>query len=240
MRLAFGKDFITYGEAPKADFLPHFIRERVARKKSSRAPVATLIYAIVICFVAYISATVIAFEASNNLSLTRETTNEVLASQTKYQELILLQTTAKRLDSARALATAQEILWQPFTDEILGTLTPGAFLETFEVTALSASGVESVVDPDVQSSVVATAEISASFPDLLGVEAWLENLAKVNGHAGSTLNNLRAAGDLFIADVTMKVSDELFARRYSHFEETGSEQANSTAAPSPTAEGVEN
>jgi hypothetical protein len=239
MKLTFSKDLITCGTAPRADFMPDSLRERAAREKSSRSLVTTVIYAVIISFAAYMPATVIVFGASTALSLARENTAEVLANQTKYQELIVLQTTAKRLASARVLATAQEVLWQPFTDQILGTLTPGASLETFEVSGLSASGVESVSEPEVQPAIVATAKISASFPDLLGVESWLENLTKVNGHAASTLNNIRANGDVFIADVTMTVSEELFATRYSPLDVAGSaEEVN--PAVSPALEDVEN
>lgn len=214
MKLVVHGDELICGLSPKADFLPDSLRVRRVRENLERSMLSAVIVTVVICFFAYIASTVISFGSNLAITITRENFNEVLAKQAQYKDLMILQATSKRLESARLVVTAQEILWKPFNDELLATFSPGASIESLEISSLSASGKDSVREAELQSSNVATIQASIAFPGLPGLEIWLRNLTSLTGYADSTLNSVKASKDSYVADVTIHLNRDVFAKRY--------------------------
>ena len=209
------------GGVPRADLLP----PEVKAAYRGRAVVRTLI--IIVAAVAVIVAggigfaTVHAIASQDALQLERNRSLDLVASQLDFADA---RQTANKVDAAKAartLATATEIDWRSYLDEITATLPAGIGLTHLVIEPIVGAEGGAAVENPLQQAAVSTVTITATSTTVPDVEAWFDDLAHTTGFAGiappATVTG--SPNDGYVVSLQVLVNDKAYLLRFPNDQE---------------------
>jgi len=180
------KGLVKVGAIPRADLLPPEIRAAYRGKAVVRMLIILVITVAVVVAGGVGYASIRSITSQAVLQLERDRSADLQARQLDFAEARQIANQVDEAIEARKIATAAEIDWKAYLDEVSGTLPEGVSLRTLAIAPIDqeagASGGEPA-NPLQQESVAAITitAFSATVPD---VESWFDDLEGITGFAG--------------------------------------------------------
>ena len=211
---------LTVGGAPRADLLPPEVRAAYKGKAVVRMLVILVVTVAVIVAGGVGYATIRSITSQALLQLERDRSLDLLARQFDYAEAKQIANKVDAAIAARAVATATDIDWRAYLDEVGATLPSGVELTQLVISPVVAGeevgASDAPTENPLQQAAVATITITATSLTVPDVEAWFDDLAGVTGFAGiappATVAGSPAEG--YVVGLELLVNDEAYLTRF--------------------------
>ena len=216
---------LAIGGIPRADLLPPEVRAAYKGKAVVRMLVILVVTVAVIVAGGVGYATLRSITSQTVLQLERDRSLDLLARQLDFAEARQIANKVDAAIAARAVATATEIDWRAYLDEVSATLPEGVGLTQLVIAPVVAGegGGEgaALTENPLQQAAVATITITATSVTVPDVEAWFDDLAGITGFAGiappATVAGSPAEG--YVVGLELLVNDEAYLSRFQNDEE---------------------
>ncbi len=203
------------GEA-RADLLPPELRQqRNAVRTRHRLWASTAGLAVLMLLATGIAA----FQAAQErvgLAAEQQRTSVLLAQQTKYIKVRVVQDEIGFLQAARQVGTSTEIDWQAYLNKVQATLPANVALTSVAIEAGSPLVSFAQAAVPLQGSRIATLSFVATSQTLPEVPAWLDSLTTLPGYTDASPGNVarEAATGVYTVNITMHISEAAFTNRF--------------------------
>ena len=203
------------GEA-RADLLPPELRQqRNAVSTRHRLWASTAVLVVLMLFGTGIAAFQ-AFQGRLGLAAEQARTSVLLAQQTKYIKVRVVQDEIGFLQAARQVGTSTEIDWQAYLNKVQATLPANVALTSVAIEAGSPLASFTQAAVPLQGSRIATLSFVATSQTLPEVPAWLDSLTTLPGYTDASPGNVArdAATGAYTVNITMHISEAAFTNRF--------------------------
>lgn len=205
---------IELGGEPRINFLPPEIQDRKDARRRRRALFMLVVLVAVLCGIGYFYAAQYANQEQAALEAEQQTTLDLLAQQGQYSEATTL---AKRVQTAHdvaEVATATEVLWRGYIEELTDALPSGVAVEQWSLVTLSA--LESATGPaglfPVTSSVTVDLQVTAK--TLSSISTLMDNLDEVTGVEWVSLGTVTLSEDVYATSIRLTVNTDVYDLRF--------------------------
>jgi hypothetical protein len=202
------------GGLPRVDLLPPEVRaERRSGVVVRRAWMGVIGGAAVVA-IAVGGATLRSMEAQDDLLASQSETQQLLLAQGKYTEVRDTKTEITLLSAAQAVAGATEIAWPSYLQQIQATLPVGVTVSTITIDQASPIADYAQSQTPLQGARIGTVTFTAQSQTLPSVPDWLDGLATLPGYTDATPGTVTLAEGVYEATVTMHIDQRAFSNRF--------------------------
>jgi hypothetical protein len=208
---------LVVGGEPRVHLLPPQVmidrKGRVVRRRLGIGVLAVL----VLVAVGFGAASLSLVNSQANLLTAQNDTSSILQQQAKYGDVLKVKADASAIQSSQKLATAQEILWQPFYTSFEATVPAGG-----KITSLSAAldnpfgttAPSSQTPGPLDGTHIATVTGTLTMPQA-AISGWLNSLPSLKGFVDVTPTSVAAAqAGVYTVSFTMHINKDLLANRF--------------------------
>ena len=214
-RLAKPQVLEVAGEA-RADLLPPELRQQRNAVKTRHRLWASTAVLVVLMLLGTGIAAFQAFQGRMGLAVEQQRTSVLLAQQTKYIKVRVVQDEIEFLQAARQVGTSTEIDWQGYLNKVQATLPANMALTSVTIEAGSPLVSFTQAAVPLQGSRIATLSFVATSQTLPEVPAWLDSLTTLPGYTDASPGTVaRDVGTgAYTVNITMHISEAAFTNRF--------------------------
>ena len=203
---------LVYGAIPRAQLMPPEVAMR--RRESSRRRGLIALVALVLALVVggIVASTWLAAAAQQRLEAERATTQELLAEQLQYVELLGIQQRLDAVVAQREALAGVEVLWREELRPFLDVLDSSEIVE-----AITAEGNAPFEPPLTQegplrSARAATVILTVATTESPSPSRWLRAWEQLEGFADASIDSIAVDGDEgYLTIVTLNLSSSVLA-----------------------------
>jgi hypothetical protein len=203
------------GEA-RADLLPPELRQQRHAVRIRHRLWASTAGLVVLMLLGTGIAAFQAFQGRLGLAAEQQRTVVLLAQQTKYIKVRVVQDEIGFLQAARQVGTSTEIDWQAYLNKVQATLPANVALTSVTIEAGSPLATFAQAAVPLQGSRIATLSFVATSQTLPEVPAWLDSLTTLPGYTDASPGNVArdAVTGTYTVNITMHISEAAFSNRF--------------------------
>lgn len=210
--------FAPTGIWPQVDLMPPEVRLRRRLKRTKRVLVLVLVGVVGVSALGYAGSLVSANSASADLESVQQETARLTAEQSEYAEVPQVLGQITKVETARQLGTASEILWKPYLDAMRAVTPAGVSLDSLTVAGTDPlqqrpSGGSALAEPGIGS-----VQIVAKSLTVIDTSDWLDALNGIPGFGDAWFSNETISekdGVVFYqVDATVQINTTALANRF--------------------------
>lgn len=214
MNLRSKDQLLVVGGDPRIDLLPPEVRTiRKIRIIRRRLGVGVFLIAFVL-----LGGTLLAREqanqARNNLGIEQRLTTSLLQQTQQYHDIVNIQSKIALVQAAQQVGISTEVNWEKILTALQLTLPPHLTISSINLDSQTPFSNYSAPTAPLQSTRIATLNLSATTPTLALVPVWLNSLASLPGFADATPGLLTRDGSgAYLLNVIIHLNQGAFANR---------------------------
>ena len=230
------RDGLQLGAAPSIDLTPPEVKARRQGSGLRRALVMAFVGSLAIVALGFGAASLLASNAAAQLQASRDQSVQLLAQQQQYSEVMSIASRTREITQARQDATAPEVLWKPFLDQVQSVLPADAVLTSVTATGRLSTDPELVPAGVLRKPLVASLELIVNTRTVPDAAEWMRRLSPLTGYADHSLSTLLGDGSVYTSTITLNLSADALANRFappvaSTTDSTGTDQTSTDQAP---------
>jgi hypothetical protein len=205
---------LVVGGEPRIDFLPTETKKRKEYRRQRRSLVALVIMVAVVCGLGVVFFASLAATSQATLIAEQARTQDLLKQQQEYAEAQSAAADLQTAEDARLVASATDVVWADYIDEIVKSLPEGALIR-----GLTIDG-QSVLDVPVEASVllqaphVATVFLLIDTPNVATADLVLQKFKGLPYYADETAVTVEYKEPSYRTSIMLFVTPEALERRY--------------------------
>ena len=208
------KSTLVLGGVPRVDLLPVEVRRRQQSVRLRRRLATGVAAVALVVAVGFGGAVALALQADARLAAERQRTNDLIAEQAAYAEVLDVNRRIHLIQAARAIGTSTELLWKRILDEYRSALPDGATITNARLTGRAPWEPEPTPAGPLRRASVAQVAITAATDEVPDATAWLRRIAELPTIADASLNTIASVDGVWTTTVTFNVNTEGLAGRF--------------------------
>ncbi|OYX56271.1 MAG: hypothetical protein B7Y93_03930 [Micrococcales bacterium 32-70-13] len=211
---------LVYGGIPRAHLMPPEValrRKDLARRRGllvlTGAVVAATIAGIVASFL-YAGA------AEQRLADERRITDQLLATQLEYSEVVIIRGQLGAITDLRAQLSSVEVLWAESFTPYLSVFSPDEIVDSLDFIGNTPAEPVIGVQGPLRAPRVASATIVVRTVTLPNPQLWLRAWERIDTYADASIDSITLLQDGYETTVTINLNQTALAQRFGAEEET--------------------
>lgn len=207
------------GGEPRVDLLPPEVTAEQKGRRLRRALAVAVVAVVFVTAGGIAAATWEAQRSQASLAVVEARTAELLAAQGEYAPVRRAQEEVDATVAARRLAASVDIDWTAYLQQIRSRLPGDVVIGAIVLDAGSPWAPYLQATAPLQSSRVATINLTLTSPTLPSVPEWLDDLTTLPGYAdGTPTRVVLLESGAYEVSLTLHVNSEAFSNRYAEAE----------------------
>ena len=206
---------LAVGAEPRANLLPPEVAQRKRARAARRGLVALVIGVLLLVAGGYAFASIQAIAAQAELATAQARTGELLAEQLEYSEVTSVSGQLAAATTARQVGTSTEVLWVDVYSDIRDRLPEGTSLSDFRVDGRAPWEPEFTPAGPLRQPRVATVTFTVTSAGPFGVQAFVDEIAEIDGFADATADVFTLADTVYRTTFTYSLGADALSGRFS-------------------------
>lgn len=210
---------LIYGGIPRANLMPPEValrRKDLARRRGllvvAGAVVAATVAGVVASFL-YAGA------AEQRLADERRVTEQLLATQLEYSEVVIIRSQLGAITDVRAQLSGVEVLWAESFAPYLAVFSAAEVVDSLDFFSNAPAEPLIGVEGPLRSERVASATIVVRTATLPNPQLWLRAWEDIDTYADASIDSITLLQDGYDTTVTINLNDTALAQRFATEEE---------------------
>lgn len=211
---------MIYGAVPRARLMPPEVAQRREDAGRRRALVSLTLLVVLLTVVGVVGSYWFAAQAQARLSAERGVTDELLATQLEYSEVVTVKNELTSITEIRSSLSAVELLWLPTLAEYLAVLQPGETVDALTIIGDAPAEPPLTLAGPLRSPKVATVTLVISTATMPAPQNWIRAWRSIESYADASIDSVTFLSDAFETTITLNINESALAQRFGPEEET--------------------
>lgn len=205
---------LIYGGIPRADLMPPEValrRKDLARRRGllvvAGAVVAATVAGVVASFL-YAGA------AEQRLAEERRVTEQLLATQLEYSEVVIIRSQLGAITDVRAQLSGVEVLWAESFAPYLAVFSPAEVVDSLDFFSNSPAEPLIGVEGPLRAPRVASATIVVRTATLPNPQAWVRAWEDIDTYADASIDSITLLQEGYDTTVTINLNETALSQRF--------------------------
>lgn len=208
-------DSLEIGGYPRVDLLPPEVKKERAAKTVRRRLGLGVLAVIAVMAVATGASVAVAMQAQARLEDEEARTPALVAQQSKFVEVRVLQREVDLIEAAQQVGASTEIDWKKYLESVQSILPGSVTIRSVVVDSATPLAIYAQPTAPLQGARVATVSFTATSSVLPDVPTWIDSFATLPGFADALPGSVaRDDAGVYTVGVTMHINDAAFAHRF--------------------------
>lgn len=211
---------LVFGGVPRAHLMPPEVALRRKEAGRRRGLIAVTILVLLLTMAGIAVSYLAAAAAEVRLAAERRTTEELLATQLSYTDVIKVQNQLASVTDVRATLAAVEVLWGPVLDPYLSVLSADEIIEDLSFQGASPAEAPLGISGPLRAPRVATVTIVVSTSTQPEPWRWYRAWEKLDTFADASIDNVVLLEAVYETTITINLNELALSQRFPSDEES--------------------